>query len=160
MTNPDKRFLIQPSNEKEGWIVVTDRKNGIVCRFKEGYYDDTQEFTVLNDIHPEESAPGAAASNLASAANEITAYLMENHQKLMIPIKEIREETRKRIGQTIRNLRHDSGMSVRDLAAAAGVGVGHIARLETGKYGASIDILAQIADVFDMEIDFCDKEDF
>ena len=156
MTNPDKRFLIQPSHYNEGWVVVTDRDNGIVCRFKEGYYDDTREFTVLNDIIPDKGNQGA---KLARTANEIAAFLMENHPKLLIPIKEIREVTRKRIGQTIRNLRHDAGMSVRDLAEAAGITHSHIVRLESGKYGASIDILAQIADVFDMEINFCDKED-
>lgn len=45
----DDRFILQQSADKSGWV-VTDVNNGIVCQFEHRKFNETQKFTVLNDI--------------------------------------------------------------------------------------------------------------
>jgi len=55
------------------------------------------------------------------------------------------EQERQRIGRRIAELRKDKKMTQAELAERSGLGQGHIARLEAGKYGATIDVLSSIA---------------
>lgn len=64
------------------------------------------------------------------------------------------EQARKKIGRRIADLRKSSGLTQSELSERAGVGQDYIARLEAGRYGASIDILSRIAKAFNLEIDF------
>lgn len=77
-------------------------------------------------------------------------------------------EERQRIGQRIAAIRktvewtdangiHRHGMTQEDLAAATGLYRSHIARLERGSYGATIDVLSIIAEALGCQVDFIHK---
>ncbi|MEM7251832.1 MAG: helix-turn-helix transcriptional regulator [Pseudomonadota bacterium] len=57
------------------------------------------------------------------------------------------------IGERVRQYRGLRGMSRRVLSEASGVSVRYLAELEAGRGNASITVLKQIADAFDMPID-------
>ena len=58
------------------WWVVTYEKYGIVIRFEQGAFNETQEVKALNDIDPD-------VVKLHTAMREIGDWLMENHQNLL-----------------------------------------------------------------------------
>lgn len=79
------------------------------------------------------------------------------------------EQERLRMGERIATLRKSvnwtdangirrHGMTQEDLSAATGLQRPHIARLEKGAYGATIDVLSVIADALNCEIDFIPKQ--
>ena len=75
----NNRFLIQKSESKPNHWVCTDTKNKIVCVFEQSKFNDTQEFTILEDIKNPD------ASQLARAANEMADWLFNNHYKKAMP---------------------------------------------------------------------------
>ena len=64
---------------------------------------------------------------------------------------------RERMGQRISQLRIERGLTQTDLADRSGLGQGHIARIEQGKYGMTLDTLQAIAEALDMTVDIIDK---
>lgn len=64
---------------------------------------------------------------------------------------------RERIGQRIAELRKEKGISQAKLSELTGIGSGHIARIELGKYSIGIDTLAKIAEILEYKIDFVKK---
>ena len=64
---------------------------------------------------------------------------------------------RERIGQRIAELRKEKGISQAKLSELTGIGTGHIARIELGKYSTGIDTLAKIAEILEYKIDFVKK---
>ena len=67
------RFIIQISqNHPSGWV-CTDTKNGIVCVFENGKFNDTQKFTLLEDVNMLDS------NALAIIAREMGDWLFSNH---------------------------------------------------------------------------------
>lgn len=64
---------------------------------------------------------------------------------------------RERIGKRIAELRKEKGVSQAKLSELTGIGSGHIARIELGKYSTGIDTLARIAEVLEYKIDFIKK---
>lgn len=66
------RYDFRPSQEREGWYVVTDKKNLVVVIFEKGRFNETQCVTCLDDTL---SDPLTAASGLRA----ITDYLMVYH---------------------------------------------------------------------------------
>ncbi len=73
------RFFIQKSECKPSHWVCTDILNGIVCVFEDKKFNETQAFTILEDIEQ----PNAA--KLAKAANEMGLWLREHHYKKVLP---------------------------------------------------------------------------
>lgn len=69
------------------------------------------------------------------------------------------EQERKRIGARITELRTQAGLTQVELAAVTGLQQGHIARLEKGMYGVTIDVMSAIASAIGMTVDFVKKED-
>lgn len=63
------------------------------------------------------------------------------------------EQERQRIGQAIAQLRKEKGMTQAELADRSGLGQGHIARLEAGKYGVTIDVLSSIAGAMESKVE-------
>ena len=70
-----KRFILQNSENKEFDFVCTDTVNGIVCQFKVHKFNETQHFTLLNDIDIDENT----ANFMAKCANEMANWLSKNH---------------------------------------------------------------------------------
>ena len=61
---------------------------------------------------------------------------------------------RERIGKRIAGLRKEKGISQAKLSELTGIGSGHIARIELGRYSVGIDTLAKIAEALGYKIDF------
>ena len=57
-------------------------------------------------------------------------------------------------GCRISELRHERGMTQRELADLTGIKREHISRLEAGKYSVGLDILTKVAKALGTEIDF------
>jgi len=66
------RFILQKSEKPEYDFVCTDKINQIVCEFKQGQFNDSQKFTVLNDITMD-------ALTLAKTAREMSQWLIQHH---------------------------------------------------------------------------------
>ena len=73
------RFIIQQSQAQPNGWVCTDTENGIVCIFEHQKLNETQQFTILENI----SNPDV--SKLARAANEMAEWLRKNHYKKAMP---------------------------------------------------------------------------
>lgn len=57
-----------------------------------------------------------------------------------------RANERRRIGALLKAERERQGMSGRDLAKKCGISQSHIARIESGRYNITIDILSLVAE--------------
>lgn len=71
---------------------------------------------------------------------------------------EQKQATRIYIGQRIADLRKQLYMTQRDLSEAAGIGQGHLSRIEAGKYCLGVDTLAKIVGAMGYRIDFVKNE--
>ena len=60
----------------------------------------------------------------------------------------------KEIGQRIRSLRKETGLSQEELANKLNINTDHLGRLETGKRGMSIDLLTEISKYFAVPTDY------
>ena len=58
------------------------------------------------------------------------------------------------IGNRIRQLRKDQGMTQAQLAAKLNIGDRHLRKIEAGAKGPSIDILIEIATLFGVSLDY------
>lgn len=67
------------------------------------------------------------------------------------------ENTRKRIGREIVEMRVIRKMTQEDVANKAGLRPNHISRIENGKFSVGLDTLAKIAGALDCSIELVDK---
>lgn len=68
-----ERFIIQQSQQDSNAYICTDTANGIVCSFKAHRFNDTQKFTLLEDVtHPN-------ALTIARIMREMGDWLREHH---------------------------------------------------------------------------------
>lgn len=140
-----ERFIIQASQtQPDGWV-CTDQENGIVCRFKEHQFNETQKFTFLEDV--EEPAPQI----IATALREMADWLRANHYDKAMP-KLTPEQHRIRIGEEIAELRKKREMTQQDVAKLSGILRPHVARVEQGRYNFGFDTLQAIAEALDADI--------
>lgn len=65
------RYDFQPSKEREGWYVVTDKKDMVVVIFEKGKFNETYRITRLDDTLPD---PLTAASGLKAIADYLRIY--------------------------------------------------------------------------------------
>lgn len=141
------KYLLQKSGEDPLWWVLTDVENEIVCRFREGDFNNTQTFTPLNDLSEYDTA------SLPSIASGMAEWIRENHYEIIFSSpQEIIREARKRIGEQVRKAREAKGFTLRHLAKLTGIAFNHIGRIEQGKYNVTIDTLSIIADALDADL--------
>lgn len=134
------RYLLQKSESDPLWWVLTDTEEQIVCRFKEGEFNETQQFTTLNDIS------NYNVDSLPSIVNNMAIWLRENHYEIIFMSPQlITEQGRRRIGEIIREARLQQGLSIRGLAKIVGMSKNNVERIEAGKYNYTIDSLSIIA---------------
>lgn len=69
-----ERFILQPSQEKENWWVLTDTENQIVVCFEDKRFNQTQQVTMLEDV----DTPNPLV--IARMMREIGDYLAINHR--------------------------------------------------------------------------------
>ena len=72
---------------------------------------------------------------------------------------EIIKTARQIIGQFIRQARKQKGLTQDELAAAVGVTMATISKIEAGRFNYSIDILSKISIVLDFKIQFETKDE-
>ena len=66
------RFIVQPGENPGTWV-CTDQANKVVCIFEDHKFNDSQNFTMLEDFDPKNYM------KLAQIAREMADYLRENH---------------------------------------------------------------------------------
>jgi transcriptional regulator with XRE-family HTH domain len=64
-----------------------------------------------------------------------------------------------RIGEKLRILREQKGLTTRQLGETLGISHVHVVRIENGKKGPSIDLLAKISRYFDVPADVLIKDE-
>ena len=64
-----------------------------------------------------------------------------------------KEETRKRIGQRVTDLRKDAGLTQKELAERCGLAQNHISRIEGGKYSPGLDLMETVAEALGKHVD-------
>lgn len=72
------RFLLQKSHDLPDWWVVADKQNGVVIRFEEHRFNDTQRVTDLSDN------PITDYMLLARVMREIGEWLYNNHKDIAL----------------------------------------------------------------------------
>lgn len=138
------RYKIKKSTQlAKGWV-VTDTQTGIVCVFEQHRFNETKRFTQLEDST-------ATANELARAMSEMGEWLAQNHYFLAMPVN--RDIYRRELGQYIRRLREEAGMTLQELADLAGIGRSHLNTIELGRYNFTIDILHQLAEALGRKIE-------
>jgi transcriptional regulator with XRE-family HTH domain len=70
----DKNRFILQEGKKTDWFIVTDTSNQIVCSFKAGAFNESQEFTFLND---------KPIANVATIMREFGDWLAENNPNII-----------------------------------------------------------------------------
>ena len=73
------RYQLQQSTQQPGWWVLTDKDNGIVCRFKEHQFNETQLMTFLEDVkQPDPTA-------IARLMREMGEWMATRHYNIAMP---------------------------------------------------------------------------
>lgn len=145
MENNDQ-FTLQPSREQGSWK-ATDNVHGIVITFREHQFNETQHVSLLG---------GDAFSSMDQAMQmprylrELIDWIMAEHYNTAMPSLEIQRE---RMGQSIRNLRTQRGLTQVQLAQLAGITQSNLARIETGRYSVGLDILNKIANAMGVAVE-------
>ena len=141
------KYTLQRSDTQPLWWVLTDTENQVVCRFREGEFNETQKFTPLND------ASEYDVSKLPSIAADMSQWRADKHYELIfMSPTEAKTDTRQDVGEQLRQLREEQGYSLRDLAKLTGIAYNHIGRIEQGRYNVTLDTLAVICDALDVNI--------
>lgn len=146
------KYLLQKSEEDPLWWVLTDTEAQIVCRFKEGEFNETQKFTPLNDISQYD------VFKLPQIVVDMADWLRDNHYEIIFTSPQmIIQNNRERIGLQIKEAREAKGYTLRHLAKLTGIAFNHIGRIEAGRYNVTLDTLAVIADALGMELTVSNK---
>lgn len=69
----------------------------------------------------------------------------------------VKDDVNKNIGQRIQVLRKEAGMTQQQLADKCGILRPNIARIENGRYGMTVDVLARIAQALGCELAIIEK---
>lgn len=85
---------------------------------------------------------------------EITRQLMLNCFESVFSFQRDPIQNRVIMGNRIREIREKKGMDIMTLAFKSNIQPNTLKRIESGKYSADLDILAQIAQSMEMKIDF------
>ena len=139
-----QRFVLSPSQEREGWVVAADRKTNMVFIFMEGVFPDSVEYKPLEDMTP---------LDCATAVRELGDWLRLYHADILEERGEAsRYINRKRIGQLIADARRKQGLTLRELAELSGVSYQNITKIENGKYNVRIDILNNLCSTLGLKM--------
>lgn len=140
------RFILQPSS-KPGFWVATDKVNGIVVTFRENRFTDTQKVTLLgDDTHYSTSQ----AMPIPTALRELADWLRREHYNVAMPSLIVQ---RSHLGQAIRSIRTQRGMTQQELADASGLTKANVCSIEAGKYSVGLDVLNRIANALGVSVE-------
>jgi len=122
-----------------GFWVATDTENGIVIKFAEHRFNDTQKVTLLGG---DDFATEAEALSVSTHLRELGDWLRKHHYDTIFPSVHVKREE---MGRDIRDLRQQQGMTQGQLAQMAGITQANVANIEAGKYSVGLDVLNKIA---------------
>lgn len=144
--NNNDRFILRPGKRPGAWE-ATDNEHGIVITFKEHRFNDTQKVSLLggNTFSTTEQAMA-----LPTALREMADWLRKEHYDTAMPSLHV---LRDQMGQTIRDIRIQRGMTQQDLADAAGITKANVCNIEAGKYSVGFDVLNRIANALGVKIE-------
>lgn len=146
MMEKNDRFTLQPSREQGSWV-ATDKAHGIVITFREHQFNETQKVSLLGGYS---FSSMDQAMRMPVYLREMADWLREAHYSIAMPSLEIQRE---RMGQSIRNLRTQRGLTQVQLAQLAGITQSNLARIETGRYSVGLDILNKIANAMGVAVE-------
>lgn len=146
MMEKNDRFTLQPSREQGSWV-ATDKAHGIVITFREHQFNETQKVSLLGG---DSFSSMDQAMRMPVYLREMADWLREAHYSIAMPSLEIQRE---RMGQSIRNLRTQRGLTQVQLAQLAGITQSNLARIETGRYSVGLDILNKIANAMGVAVE-------
>lgn len=78
------RYILQPSQDLPNWWVLTDVIEGVVIRFEEHRFDETQRVTLLDESHLQHNPD--CANKVAHILREMTDYLIRDHYFIAMPM--------------------------------------------------------------------------
>lgn len=73
------RFQLQKSTLQQGWWVLADKENGIVCPFQEHQFNETQKITGLEDYTQEQ------VLKMPTIMREMGDWLATHHYNIAMP---------------------------------------------------------------------------
>lgn len=146
MMEKNDRFTLQPSREQGSWV-ATDKAHGIVITFREHQFNETQKVSLLGG---DSFSSMDQAMRMPVYLREMADWLREAHYSIAMPSLEIQRE---RMGQSIRNLRTQRGLTQVQLAQLAGITQSNLARIEAGRYSVGLDILNKIANAMGVAVE-------
>lgn len=73
-----ERYVLQKSQTQPNSWVCTDTEHGIVCVFEDEKFNETQQFSFLEDVRLD-------ALFIARLMREMADWLRENHYKKIFP---------------------------------------------------------------------------
>jgi DNA-binding XRE family transcriptional regulator len=137
-----KNYDLKKSQIRANYWVCVDLRYKVMCEFEQGKFNETQEFTMLEDMP-------ADANLLAKIAREMGDYLRENHYELIF-----NDVHAKRVAfcKSIAELRKQRGMSQVEVAEKIGIKQASLARIESGRFSPTFDLLQKIADVLNVTL--------
>ena len=145
MNNKD-RYTLTPGEIRGEWK-ATDNVHGIVITFREHQFNETQQVSLLGG---DSFSSMDQAMRMPVYLREMADWLREEHYSIAMPSLEIQRE---RMGQSIRNLRTQRGLTQVQLAHLAGITQSNLARIETGRYSVGLDILNKIANAMGVAVE-------
>lgn len=145
MSKKERFTLTQlPSGLWEG----RDMENGIIVTFSEHQFDATKKVSI--------EATSDTLGNIMSAKDvpvyldELEYWLRYNHYNTLMPSLLDKRET---MGQRIRQVRLEKGLTIEEVARRAGIKPGNLFRIEMGKFSTRLDLLNRIAVAMGMKFD-------
>lgn len=138
------RFVFQRSQD-DGYVVCTDTKYGIVCKFEFGKFNETQKFTPLDDDYSQE-----ALENMPTIMREFGDYLATNHYFASMPYDDM--ACRAYTANLVKNTRESKGWTIYRLHIESGISQSNIARIENGEYSARFDTIVKLLHTMNKEI--------
>ncbi len=144
MSNFDEVFTL--SQTQGGLWEARDPEHGVVVTFKEHRFADTHRVVI------ESGANGmgiTSAEEAAECVSNLEWWLRHRHYNTVMPSL---LDRRKELGQRVRMLRMERGMTQAQLAALAGITSGNVFRIEAGMYSMGIDLVNRIADALGVRL--------
>ena len=88
----DKRYLLQPSQDLPNWWVLTDIIEGVVVRFEEHRFNETQRISILDESNLQHDPD--AANKIAHILREMTDWILRYHYSVAMPtpVYELQED--------------------------------------------------------------------
>lgn len=141
----EDRYTLTPAAEPGYWTVA-DNENGIEITFKEKAYNTTQ---TINYTDAAQSKTMAFAMKLPTYMREMADWISQHHYNIAMPSL---TEKRLSMGQRIKGLRTEQGLTLQQLADYAGITRANLSNIEGGRYSVGLDVLNRIAIALGVEL--------